>query len=74
MHVPKAVLVTLEGQGINKSMFKDRNSENAKVMTNLPEQQMFEYRQNSLQLSSNISIKRSSRPNLQERVRHVNPA
>ena len=55
-------------------MFTDRNSENAKVMTNLPEQQMFEYRQNSLQLSSNISIKRSSRPNLQERVRHVNPA
>ena len=63
-------------KGKRPSMFGQTEGDNysAYSWNYLPEQQMFEYLQNSLQLSSNISIKRSSLPNLQDNVRQVNPA
>ena len=38
-----------------------------------PQQVMLEYRQNSVQDSSSISLKMMSRPSSQESVRHVSP-
>ena len=46
----------------------------SKAPNGYAEQQILEYLQNSLQLNSSISLKSSSLPNLQAKVRQVKPA